>query len=89
MDNSTIMLLRLLDLVGVKDIAIAGFDGYDAENAAGNYISDELEIQSVKEDAISRNKEISEMLVDFYNTRLTKLMKIQFITKSRFEECVN
>jgi 4-hydroxy 2-oxovalerate aldolase len=41
LDNSTILLLRLLDIVGVGQIAIAGFDGFSAD--ADNYAISEME----------------------------------------------
>ena len=84
-DNSMLMLLRLLADIGVNEISIAGFDGYDSDINKRNYLSDSMEMVSVGKKATEINKEISEMLVDFNNTRRTENMNIKFITPSRFE----
>lgn len=89
MDNSTLMLLRLLDCVGCEQIIIAGFDGYSIiENERHNYFNDDLEIESPSINPMATNKEIDEMLRDFNVTKKTPGLKIKFLTKSRFEECV-
>lgn len=88
MDNSTIMLLRLLSDLGIKQVAIAGFDGYATDSKAKNYSAYNLEIQSLEEGAVERNEEIREMLVDFDKTRRCDDMEIRFITTSRFEDCL-
>lgn len=88
MDNSAVMLLRLLDHIGVSEIAIAGFDGYDYERGEKkNFASRDLEVQMPINERVKLNREISEMLTDFNNTRLNKDTKIRFITHSRFERC--
>lgn len=84
MDNSTILLLRLLDCFNVKSIAIAGFDGYDYKsNNNKNYLNDELELSKVSENPMYLNDEISNMLSDYMETRLNNA-PIEFITESRF-----
>ena len=83
LDNSTIMLLRLLDKLGISEIAIAGFDGY---GYSGNYVNAEL--SAAVEDPISMNSEIGDMLTDYMETRSHKETKIYFITPSRFESCL-
>lgn len=88
MDNSTIMLLRLLSDLSIKKVSIAGFDGYATDSVAKNYFSDEMEIKSVTEYAKHNNEEISEMLVDFNKTKREPNMEIRFITPSRFEQCL-
>ncbi len=82
MDNSTIMLLRLLDQLHVKEVGIAGLDGYDSENR--NYILEDME-QSCEMGYQQMNDEIEEMLHDFIETRENPFM-IRCITKSRFEK---
>lgn len=82
MDNSTIMLLRLLDILNVESIGIAGLDGYDKE--CRNYISDDME-QQQEMGYQSINDEIKEMLLNYVETREHKC-KIECITRSRFEE---
>lgn len=85
LDNSTIMLLRLLDIIGVKSIAIAGFDGYSYSDS--NYATKSLELSSLHDNPTEMNRELEEMLVDYKLTRKNKTTKIQFVTDSRFETC--
>ena len=90
MDNSCIMLLRLLDNLGVDDVSFAGFDGYDPNGHQElNYVSQDMELSSVKVDSQKINKEITEMLIDFVNSRRNQNMRIHFVTPSRFEQIVN
>ena len=85
LDNSTIMLLRLLDILGVSKISIAGFDGYSyTEN---NYATKSLELSSLHDDPTEMNKELEEMLTDYQQTRVHQDTEISFITPSRFESC--
>lgn len=86
LDNSMILLLRLLDQVSVHSISIAGFDGY-TYNADGslNYASKYLELSNVKENPLELNDEIKDMLLEYKNSR-SRTVPIQFVTKSRFEE---
>lgn len=89
LDNSTIMLLRLLDQLNVSEIAIAGFDGYGyTKDRSSNYASRYLELSSVNFDAIEMNKELSEMIEDYIATRQCKDVPVRFITESRFSKCV-
>lgn len=88
LDNSTVLLLRLLDLLQVKSIAIAGFDGYSYTNQnKRNYASPYLELSSAGMNPIQWNQEISDMLIDYNHTRRNKETEIRFVTPSRFEEC--
>ena len=88
-DNSTIMLLRLLDNFEVESIALAGFDGYSYENPKrNNYLSGELELSSIKMHAFELNEEIGNMLVDYMLSRKNQKIEIYFITESRFEQYV-
>ena len=87
-DNSTLLLLRLLDEFKIKSIAIAGFDGYCYDGSIlNNYATNELEIANVKEDPNKLNMEISAMLKDYMATRNSHC-EIKFITESRFAECL-
>lgn len=86
MDNSAILLLRLLDLIpGIMSIGIAGLDGYDSNSQTGNYRSNGLEKRSVKESYASINEEIRSMLEDYKATRANQDVYIGFVTSSRFE----
>ena len=88
MDNSTIMLLRLLDLVGAKTAAIAGMDGYSVDNSGKeNYADKFLELSNVKNNPVAINKDISEMLADFMDTKESEV-EIVFITESKFSYIV-
>ena len=81
-DNSTMMLLRLLDRLDLHSIVIAGFDGYDMD-VTKNYASDNLELSNVRENPMLLNEEITSMLEDYKQTR-KQSAPIKFITKSRF-----
>lgn len=85
LDNSTLMLLRLLDRIGVSEIAIAGFDGYSvAGNGKLNYASKYLELSSATINPVELNQEIGDMLADFWKTRTHLETEIVFVTQSRF-----
>ena len=84
LDNSMILLLRLLDRVGVEKVSIAGFDGYSVDgNNHNDFISSDLNSQNASKNAIEINKEITEMLEDFLKNSNTR-MELEFITASRF-----
>ena len=87
MDNSTILLLRLLDKLGVKTCGIAGFDGYDVGGDRGNYSQKDMERQLTAESATKINKELGYMLSDFMATR-ESVERVYFVTPSRFEDVV-
>lgn len=78
-DNSGLMLLSLLKKIGVKNIVLAGFDGY-SENSTENYCEDHLifAIQD-KNYTLLKNEEISSILSEFGKT-----LNIQYITKSAY-----
>ena len=78
MDNSMMMLVRLLEKVGVKDIALAGFDGYTPDDV--NYFDENMEYSFVKEKADSLNKSGR---VFFAQAKET--MNIQFVTESYYQ----
>lgn len=86
-DNSALMILRLMDMFDVKSISIAGFDGYNYNDKnALNYATSDLELSNVRDDPNSLNEEIMAMLSDFIDTRIHNC-KVSFITDSRFS-CV-
>jgi 4-hydroxy 2-oxovalerate aldolase len=85
LDNSTMMLLRLLDILNVKSISLAGFDGYSYHaDGSLNYANKFLELSNVKVNPMELNDEISSMFTDYLNTR-TNEIPVRFITPSRFE----
>lgn len=86
-DNSTVMLLRLLDRIHVSSVSIAGFDGYDYIGVEKfNYASRYLELLSAANNPVLINTEISEMLADYISTRKHTETPVKFITPSRFEK---
>lgn len=86
LDNSTIMLLRLLDLLDVKSIALAGFDGYSYHaDGSLNYANKFLELSNVKENPMELNDEISNMLADYKTSRIHQT-PVHFLTPSRFAD---
>lgn len=88
MDNSMILVLRLLDQLAVAKVVLAGFDGYDTDAMKkNNYASEELESSTEYDTAQFINQEIREMLVDYKETRSNQC-DVEFITSSRFEGAV-
>ena len=86
MDNSAIMLFRLLDYYNLKTLAIAGFDGYSCDlGNRQNYVLPDMELSAEREEPVKLNQEIMEMMEDFYRTRKNNY-DIKFITPSRFEK---
>ncbi len=85
MDNSAILLLRLLDILDVKSIAIAGLDGFDYHlKDSTNFAVPEMELANINREPKLLNKEIEEMLKDFMETK-TGSETISFLTPSRFD----
>lgn len=85
-DNSTIMLLKLLRLIDVKKIYIAGFDGFSEDlSNQQNYFENDFEINKVRENPSKVNKEISITLKEFLDSKLSKDISIQFLTSSKFK----
>ncbi len=76
-DNSGLMLLNLLVACGVRQVYIAGMDGYSAYNSR-DYINNVWEYDFSKQ-AEKRNKLISEEL-----KKLKRLIDIYFITPTHY-----
>lgn len=76
-DNSFLMLLKVLNTCGVKDVACAGLDGYsDKED---NYFNPKMEYSFVKAEARQLNKHIREVITETYSD-----MNIEFVTYSHY-----
>lgn len=76
-DNSGLMALRLLLALGIKNVMVAGMDGYSVyEN--GDYVDQTLEY-SFENGAQRRNDLISKDLSD-----INKLMAIEFVTPTNY-----
>lgn len=83
-DNSAILLLRLVDDLNVRQIGIAGLDGYDPERSAqDNYAKDSLALPKNRSSSVLANREIAEMLQDYFATRKLRV-NVDFVTTSRF-----
>lgn len=78
-DNSLIMLLKALVRIGVKDVTLAGFDGFSSETA--NYFDASKESDSVKEMAPYLNQYTHEFLES-----IKDVMHVDFLTESRYSE---
>lgn len=76
-DNSVLMLLKLLMAANVREAAIAGMDGYSVEEVS--YYDNELNFDFSKE-AKNRNTLISAELAD-----ISKHMQLNFITPTVYE----
>lgn len=79
-DNSAIMCLRLLSKLGVKNIAIAGLDGYKTNSNTDNYFDENILLNLTDKDKLLLNSELSDMLSDFCKNNSET--NIHFITKS-------
>ena len=73
------MLLRLLSAVGVREVTIAGMDGYSSREFTRNYFSRDWEFDFSKE-AEKRNRLISEDLKE-----IRKSLSFRFLTPTVYE----
>ena len=78
-DNSMMMMIRLLMEIGVKEVALAGFDGYTPDDV--NYFDANMEYSFVKEKADGLN----ESGRAFFQAVKDKL-DVKFVTKSYYQE---
>lgn len=81
LDNSVIMLLRLLNSMGVSDIYMAGFDGFSSD-IKKDYA--EALLPTGSKNSQKRNQEILEMFMDFYQSKNDSI-NIYFVTPSKYE----
>lgn len=77
-DNSLIMLLRCLEKLGVKEIGLAGFDGYSEDKI--NYYITNMEYSFAREKA----QYLNDYAKKFLNDHKSKML-VKFITKSYYE----
>jgi 4-hydroxy 2-oxovalerate aldolase len=79
-DNSGLMLLNVLNKVGVKNIVLAGFDGFNL-NMHNNYVDESLQ-NNVDSDYLSRmNNAMSE-----YLNVLTQHISLEFLTGTKYQQ---
>lgn len=77
-DNAALMLLRYLEEEGVREVAIAGLDGF-SHDLNDNYADDSMMIKSSNEIFDKRNDGINCFMKD-----LSKRMQIHFVTKTKY-----
>lgn len=77
-DNPMIMLLKILVKIGVKQIALAGFDGYIRGDKT-NYVTPEMEHAFIRERAEEINQDVRNSL-----KRIKGQYTLQFITDSLY-----
>lgn len=82
-DNAVINCLRLLSIVHVKNVAIAGFDEFKAHYNE-TYADPSLPTVNPDGDWNKLNTEILDMFVDFKKT-IGDSMNVEFITKSAYD----
>lgn len=76
-DNSLLMLLKVIAMANVKKLALAGFDGYSEKE--DNYFEPSMEYGFVKSIARNLNRRIREELEDKYSD-----IDIEFVTYSHY-----
>ncbi|MDR1021736.1 MAG: aldolase catalytic domain-containing protein [Prevotellaceae bacterium] len=79
MDNSFIMLMKVMAKLGVREVALAGFDGYSCSREA-NYYSSEMEYQSARQKSAEINADVNKNL-----QALKKVIDFKFITDTLYE----
>lgn len=77
-DNSFIMLLKVMKRIGVGEVALAGFDGYIGD-IKQNYINPDMEYNFNEEQAEALNQYVAEVLKVIKNE-----IKMEFITDSLY-----
>lgn len=77
-DNSLIMLLKILRAVGVRQAALAGFDGYSKQEV--NYYNMDMEYSFAREKASYLNRYARTMI-----GQIRKDMAVEFVTASRYQ----
>lgn len=79
-DSSSVIAMNLLKACGVKELLLAGFDGFSV-NINENYYDPNMRHPVKAEQAIRRN----EYYKDFIQKLVSDGIKVQFITKSKYE----
>ena len=82
-DNSMILLLRLMNLLRIPEVYIAGFDGFKDEYSM-SYSDVKLPSLNTTGDWVGLNREIKEMFDDF-RSQTAETMQIFFVTESYFD----
>lgn len=77
-DNAGLMLLRLLKKIGVRDVAIAGYDGF-SQDVHENYCDDQYINSTITEIFAERNQNVGKQL-----RQMCQTMNICFLTPTRY-----
>ncbi len=83
-DNAVIVCLRLLEKLNVKEVAVAGFDGFKTKYG-DSYADVSLPVLKTDNKWEELNEEICAMFKDFLLSARDK-MKISFVTESIFSD---
>jgi 4-hydroxy 2-oxovalerate aldolase len=78
-DNSLLMLLRLAKLISVKNLALAGFDGYSTSRES-NYFQSEMEYENIKQKYDAINTEVSTFI-----GKIKDKLNVEFITTTLYD----
>ncbi|RHB38842.1 hypothetical protein DW886_24895 [Enterocloster aldenensis] len=82
-DNSTIMAMNLLRRVEVKNLFIAGFDGFDSDS--DNFVDDSFYNDRFTGKFKEMNDGLEVLLTNFQKHNQATI-KVSFLTRSRFEK---
>lgn len=82
-DNAMITCLRLMSILNVKDILVAGFDGFKNKYNE-SYFDENLPTLNLDNGWEELNDEIKDMYRDFYQAK-PRSMSIKFLTNSIYE----
>lgn len=77
-DNPTLMLLNVLITIGVREVVVAGFDGFSA-NPAENYFEKGLSLGSSATSKFVRNALVKDEM-----TKLQHKIHVEFLTPSKY-----
>jgi 4-hydroxy 2-oxovalerate aldolase len=75
------MLLKMLLSIGIKEVALAGFDGYSLSKGS-NYVKGDMEYHFTKKMA----KAINEDVIEAIAVMAEQGLKAQFVTKSQYDK---
>lgn len=79
MDNSFIMLLKVMIKIGVEKVVLAGFDGYSSDRVT-NYYSSEMEYVFAKQKGEEINANVNQVL-----GKLKTELELNFITPTLYQ----
>ena len=78
-DNSLAIFLNLVRKIGIRDLILAGFDGFKS-NLKENYVDVNFDLSKDFEYLSSVNRSMSVMIADY-----RKEMSITFLTESLYD----